>query len=74
MAKVILKLFQINSNFSTTTTLETQNLWTVLKGGRCSEVFLCYKDSNLDDQMVVVIGKWSLTQVILYTDNNKWLQ
>jgi hypothetical protein len=33
---------EIQSNLSTTTTLGTPNLLPLLKGGRCSEVGLCY--------------------------------
>jgi hypothetical protein len=31
---------------------------------RCSEVGLCYKNSNWDSKMVVAEGKWSLAQVV----------
>jgi hypothetical protein len=36
------------------------NLWPLLTGGRCSEVAVCYNDSNWDSKMVVVVGRWSL--------------
>ncbi len=49
------------------TTLGTQNLWTLLTGGCCSEVALCYKDFNLDNKMAVVhiLGRWSLFKVVV---------
>ncbi len=56
----------------TTTTLGTQNLWLLLRGGRCSEVGFCYEDLNWNTKMVVVVGMWSLfggnrfTPVLLY--------
>jgi hypothetical protein len=49
------------------TTLGTQNLWTLLKGGCCSEVTLCYNDFYLDYKMAVVhiLGRWSLFKVVV---------
>jgi hypothetical protein len=50
------------------------NLWPLLKGGRCSEVALCYKDSYWDSKngghcrQVVATRRWSLAQVWLYFD------
>ncbi len=32
----------------------------VVAGGRCSEVGLCYEDSNWECKMMVFIGRWSL--------------
>ncbi len=44
---------KVQSNLCITTTLETQNLWPLLTGGRCSEVALCYKNWNWDPKIVV---------------------
>ena len=49
-----------------TTTLRTLNLWSLLTGGRRSEVALCYKKWNWDPKIVDVIRRWSLPQVGLY--------
>ena len=49
-----------------TTTLRTLNLWSLLTGGRRSEVALCYKKWNWGPKIVDVIRRWSLPQVGLY--------
>ncbi len=47
----------------------TQNSWSLLTGGRCSELALRYKKLKMGPQnsvhcrLVVVIRRWSLTQV-----------
>jgi hypothetical protein len=53
-------IFYVQSNFCTTTTLRTPNLWLLLTGGRCSEVGLCYKESNWDSKRIVAVSRWSL--------------
>jgi hypothetical protein len=45
----------IQSNLSTTTTHGTPKLWSLLSGGRCSEVLLCSKSGKRDATIVVVI-------------------
>ncbi len=50
----------IQSNLSTTTTLETPKSWPLLTGGRCSEVLLFSKSGKRDVTIVVVVEKWSL--------------
>jgi len=61
---------KIQLNLCTTTTLRTQNLWPLLAGGRCSEVALCNNNWNWDPKIVVVVDKWSLTQIWLYSSDN----
>ncbi len=56
----------MHSYLCTTTTLRTQNFWSLLKGGRCSEVVLCHENWKQDIyvgpcKQVVVIRRWSLT-------------
>jgi len=34
--------------------------WSLLTGGRCSEVALCYENWNWDPKIVVAVDKWSL--------------
>ncbi len=53
----------LQSNLWTTTALGTPNLWPLWplwKGGRCSDVSLCYEDSNWDSKMVVDLQRWRL--------------
>jgi len=50
----------VQSNLCTTATLGTQKLWSLLTGGRCSEVNLCYKQGKRGHKIVVVVDKWSL--------------
>jgi hypothetical protein len=64
---------QIQSIPWKTTTLQTQNMWPLLTGGRCSEVSLCYKIEKRHPKLVVAEDKWSYTQVWLYTFEQKSL-
>ena len=48
---------KIQSNLYTTTTLGTLNFWSLLTGGRCSEVALCYKQWKWDPKTVVVVAQ-----------------
>ncbi len=46
----------VQSNLCATTALGTSNLWPLLRGGRCPEATLCYKDLNWES----VVDRWSL--------------
>jgi len=44
-----------------TLTYETENFWSLLRGGCCSEVALCYENLNLDTKIMVALAfqRWS---------------
>ncbi len=72
LQNLIFRISHINiiiqqSNLCTTAIPWTQNLWPLLKSGRCSMVGLCYRDWNSGSKTVVAVGKWSLAQVWLYS-------
>ncbi len=62
----IVKLFRtitknnVQSNLCTTAILGTQKLLSLLTGGLCSEVPLCYKQGNQNHKIVVAVDKWAL--------------
>ncbi len=59
------KNFEVLSNLCTT----TQNLWPLLRGGRCLEVAFWYKNWRWNPKMLANVDKWSLTQNWLYAQS-----
>jgi hypothetical protein len=52
---------KVQSNLSTTTTLETPKLWPLLTDGHSSEVSQYSKNRKRNAKIVVVVNKWSFS-------------